>query len=115
MRDAEGKIVGGINMLVDVSERKQAETQQRVLLDELNHRVKNNLQMLQSLLFAASQRAQSGEARRVLDEAGARIAAVAAAQRVLYSTTNATRFSAREFVDAVCDSARQTFPADIEI
>jgi PAS domain S-box-containing protein len=115
LRDEAGTIVGAINMLVDVSERKQAETQQRVLLDELNHRVKNNLQMLQSLLFTASQRTQSGEARRVLDEASARIAAVAAAQRVLYSTRNATRFSAREFVDAVCDSARQTFPADIEI
>src|SRR6185436_2093659 len=50
IRDANGKLVGGINMLVDVSERKQAETQQRVLLNELNHRVKNNMQMLQSLL-----------------------------------------------------------------
>ena len=115
LHDEAGTIVGAINMLVDVSERKQAETQQRMLLDELNHRVKNNLQMLQSLLFTASQRTQNGEARRVLDEASARIAAVAAAQRVLYSTRSPTRFSARAFVDAVCDSARQTFAADIEI
>jgi PAS domain S-box-containing protein len=115
LRDEAGRIVGAINMLVDVSERKQAESQQRMLLDELNHRVKNNLQMLQSLLFTASQRTQNGEARRALDEAGARIAAVAAAQRVLYSTRNATRFDTREFVDAVCESARQTFPPDVEI
>ena len=32
LRDANGNVVGAINMLVDVSERKQAETQQRVLL-----------------------------------------------------------------------------------
>jgi signal transduction histidine kinase len=50
IRDSSGKVIGGINMLVDVSERKQAETQQRVLVRELNHRVKNNMQMLQSLL-----------------------------------------------------------------
>jgi two-component sensor histidine kinase len=43
-------------MLVDVSERKQAETQQRLLLNELNHRVKNNMQMLQSLLESAARR-----------------------------------------------------------
>src|SRR5215467_1944294 len=48
LRDAAGNVVGAINMLVDVSERKQAETQQRILLNELNHRVKNNMQMLQS-------------------------------------------------------------------
>jgi PAS domain S-box-containing protein len=42
LRDGSGKLVGAINMLVDVSERKHAESQQRVLLRELNHRVKNN-------------------------------------------------------------------------
>src|SRR5262249_30711892 len=35
LRDASGKVVGAINMLADISERKQAETQQRLLLDEL--------------------------------------------------------------------------------
>jgi PAS domain S-box-containing protein len=32
LRDAHGKVVGAINMLVDISERRQAETQQRMLL-----------------------------------------------------------------------------------
>src|SRR5712672_2234915 len=58
LRDGAGKVVGAINMLVDVSERKQAETQQRILLNELNHRVKNNMQMLQILLEAGAQRAE---------------------------------------------------------
>ena len=59
LHDANGKLVGAINMLVDVSERKQAETQQRVLMRELNHRVKNNMQMLQSLLFTATRQTQN--------------------------------------------------------
>jgi PAS domain S-box-containing protein len=58
LRDSSGKIIGGINIVVDVSERKQAETQQRILLNELNHRVKNNMQMLQILLEAGARRAQ---------------------------------------------------------
>ncbi|UWU77881.1 PAS domain S-box protein [Bradyrhizobium huanghuaihaiense] len=113
--DASGKVAGAINMLVDLSERKQAETQQRLLLNELNHRTKNNMQMLQSLLYTAARNARSEEARRVLDEACGRIAAMAAAQRVLYGTTEATRFSADEFLGAVVETVQQTLPSGIRI
>jgi PAS domain S-box-containing protein len=51
LRDAEGRLIGGINMLVDITERKQAENRQRGLIDELNHRVKNTLATVQSLAF----------------------------------------------------------------
>jgi PAS domain S-box-containing protein len=115
LRDESGKVVGAINMLVDISERKQAETQQRMLLNELNHRVKNNMQLLQSLLSSAARETASAEAKTVLREAGERLAAMAAAQRVLYSTPDATRFDARQFIDAVCQAARQTFPKNVKI
>lgn len=115
LRDAKGNVVGAINMLVDVSERKQAETHQRVLLNELNHRVKNNMQMMQSLLDSASRQIRTPEAQKVLNEASRRVAAMAAAQRVLYGTTHATRFKSEEFVAAVCKTAQETFPAGVKI
>jgi PAS domain S-box-containing protein len=115
LRDETGKVVGAINMLVDISERKQAETQQRMLLNELNHRVKNNMQLLQSLLSSAARETASPEAKAVLREAGDRLAAMSAAQRVLYSTADATRFDARHFLEAVCQSARQVFPTGVRI
>jgi PAS domain S-box-containing protein len=115
MRNVNGEIVGAINMLVDISERRQAETQQRILLNELNHRVKNNMQMIQSLLYSASKQTTGEDARRVLGEASGRISAMAAAQRVLYETTAATRFSAQAFLDSLCESARQTCPAGVSI
>ena len=115
LRDASGNIVGAINMLVDISERKQAETQQRLLLNELNHRTKNNMQVLQSLLYSAGRAARSEEARRVLEEASRRIAAMAAAQRVLYGTTDASRFRVHEFLSAVTETIRQTLPPDVRI
>lgn len=49
LRDADGNLVGAINMLVDISERKNAENAQKALIDELNHRVKNTLATVQSL------------------------------------------------------------------
>ncbi|MPR10857.1 PAS domain-containing sensor histidine kinase [Microvirga tunisiensis] len=49
LRDASGRVIGAINMLVDITERKQAEEHQKVLIDELNHRVKNTLATVQSI------------------------------------------------------------------
>ena len=115
LHDADGKLIGAINMLVDVSERRQAETQQRVLMRELNHRVKNNMQLLQSLLFSATRQTQSLEARRVLEDVSNRITAMAAAQRVLYGTETGHHFGAAEFVEAVCLAAQQAFPPDVKV
>jgi two-component sensor histidine kinase len=102
-------------MLVDISERRQAETNQQMLLNELNHRVKNNMQMMQSLLDSAARQIKTPEGRRVLDEASRRIAAMAAAQRVLYATTDAARFSCVEFLAAVCNTVQETLPPRIKI
>src|SRR5580658_6292907 len=37
LHDLSGKLVGAVNMLVDISERKESESQQRKMLAELNH------------------------------------------------------------------------------
>jgi PAS domain S-box-containing protein len=115
LRNEDGELTGAVNMLVDITERRQAEAHQRVLLDELNHRVKNNLQMLYGLLRAAERDTESMEARSVLADAGQRVAAMAAAQRLLYREGHARGFDTAEFLDAVCSSARQAFPDHVRI
>lgn len=115
LRDPMGNIVGAINMLVDISERKSAENRQRVLFNELNHRVKNNMQTLQSLLHLAGRKTKNSEVQLALQEASNRITAMAAAQQVLYRTISATHFKAQEFVEAVCDSAKHSLPRDVHI
>ena len=109
LRDASGALVGAVNMLVDISERKEAEAHQRMLLDELNHRVKNNMQMLHGLLQAALRETGSDEARTVLGDASQRVRAMAAAQQLLYGDSNPRSFEAGRFLEAVCDCARQAF------
>jgi two-component sensor histidine kinase len=73
------------------------------------------MQMLQSLLFTATRQTQNLEARRVLEDVSNRIAAMAAAQRVLYGADTASRFGAAEFLDAVCNAAQQSFPPNVKI
>ena len=48
--DAEGKMVGAVNMLVDITERKAAEDRQHLLANEVNHRANNMLAVVQSMV-----------------------------------------------------------------
>jgi PAS domain S-box-containing protein len=115
LRDASGRFICAVNMLVDITERKHAEARQKVLLDELNHRVKNNMQMLHALLQAARRETVSVEARAVLADAGQRVAAMAAAQQVLYDAEHPADFDAKDFLEAVCGAALQAFGRNVSI
>lgn len=48
--DDEGAMVGAINMLVDISDRKAAEERQQLLAHEVNHRANNLLSVVQSIV-----------------------------------------------------------------
>jgi two-component sensor histidine kinase len=45
----DGSIVGAVSVGVDISDRKRNEVQQRLLINELNHRVKNTITTVQSI------------------------------------------------------------------
>jgi PAS domain S-box-containing protein len=59
LRDAAGVLVGAVNMLVDITERKRAEDTQKLLIGELNHRVKNTLATVQAIARQTLQQACS--------------------------------------------------------
>lgn len=116
IRDCAGNLIGAVNMLIDISERKTAETHVHAMMHELDHRVKNNTQILQSLLGAAERETTSSEARDVLADAVRRIGAMAAAQNSL-SSAGVSSFDVRALLEAVSRSASRSFgpKADIEI
>jgi len=49
VRDHSGKFLYGVRVVQDITEHKEAEARQKLLIDELNHRVKNTLATVQSL------------------------------------------------------------------
>jgi PAS domain S-box-containing protein len=57
--DENGQLIGAINMLVDITERKKGEETQALLINELNHRVKNTLAVVQALAQQTMRRASS--------------------------------------------------------
>ena len=78
--DSEGKLVGAVNMLVDITDRKRAEESQQLLINELNHRVKNTLASVQSI---AAQSFRHETAERSFGVFEARLIALSKAHDVL--------------------------------
>jgi PAS domain S-box-containing protein len=50
LKDAEGHVVGGVNMLVDITNRKASQERIETLSREVNHRAKNMLAVIQSIV-----------------------------------------------------------------
>jgi len=50
LRDAAGELLGAVNMLVDITTRKQAEERMMLLTSEVDHRSNNLLAVIQAML-----------------------------------------------------------------
>lgn len=59
VRDKSGKLIGAAKMARDISERKQTEKLQQLLIGELNHRVKNTLATVQAIAGQTIRQARS--------------------------------------------------------
>jgi PAS domain S-box-containing protein len=64
VRDAAGNFLYGVRVVQDVTARKEADDRQKLLMDELNHRVKNTLATVQSLATQTARGTDSPEAFR---------------------------------------------------
>lgn len=61
IKDLKGRIIGASKIARDITERKQAEKTQLLLIEELNHRVKNTLASVQAIAQRTLRRARDPE------------------------------------------------------
>lgn len=83
-----GEFAGYFGSCTDITAEKDLEAHQEVLLAELNHRVKNNLQLIISFLQLSRVHAEGQEAKDLLQAAIARIQGVGAVQAELHKTSS---------------------------
>jgi PAS domain S-box-containing protein len=95
IRDDEANIIGTIIEVRDISEEKAAAERQRLLINELNHRVKNTLTTVQSLAAQTFRGHTDQSARQTFD---ARMAALSSAHNVL-TEANWASASLREVIE----------------
>jgi PAS domain S-box-containing protein len=91
VKNGVGEPNGFVLTLADITERKQAEetvraslVEKEMLLQEIHHRVKNNLQVIVSLLGLQSQQVSDSQAKGVLEDSRERIKAMALIHENLY-------------------------------
>jgi PAS domain S-box-containing protein len=96
--DGEGGILGAVLTIRDDTQRQviatalaEAVEAKDVLLHEVNHRVKNSLQLVTSLLMLQASQAQSPEIKRHLLDARSRISVVAGVHKRLYTSAQHDR------------------------
>ncbi len=108
IRDRNGVVIGLSKVLRDITQQKSFEAQlksslieKEVLLREIHHRVKNNLQVISSLLNLQVASETSEQSRRSLLESQNRIQSMALVHQQLYRATDLGSIDVTEYLRAL--------------
>ncbi len=102
--------------IIDITERRRAQQslesalrEKTVLLNEVHHRVKNNLQVITSLLNLQADFAADPRIRAILAESCGRVRAMALTHQLLYERKDFSRLELGDYLDRLVQSIRATY------
>ncbi|WP_319578034.1 PAS domain S-box protein [uncultured Methanospirillum sp.] len=108
-----------IGSIMDITARKESESGLRqslhekdILLREVHHRVKNNMQIIVSLLRMQSSMIDNPEVGAVLKESKNRILSMAMVHEKLYRTDNLVSINLLEYISSLANSIITDFSLD---
>ncbi len=116
IRDKKGQATRMVGINYDITERKESEAfitdslrEKEAMLKEIHHRVKNNLQVVSSLLNLQAEKIFDPHTRIVLRESQNRVRAMALVHETLYGSESLARIELPNYVERLCDSLIQSF------
>jgi two-component sensor histidine kinase len=86
--------------------------QKQMLLEEMEHRILNSLQIIASILMLKARAVSSEETRQHLQDAHRRVLSVAAVQRYLHSSGRADLIEIQPYLSKLCQSLAESMIGD---
>ncbi|MGV6849148.1 MAG: sensor histidine kinase [Marinibacterium sp.] len=115
LRSAEVAFNRMILLLAEAEARQEQDLRDKeVLLREVHHRVKNNLQLIVSIMNMQARKAHGPEVRRILDDLQRRVRGLAVLHRRLYARPETTTVDGAELIEALMDEVGRA-DADVEV
>jgi len=122
-RKADGTPVRLFGTALDITERKKNENElgrlyeqtrqdaetKTILLQELNHRVKNNLAMISSLLELQAYSTRDPTAKSILNSTRQRIYSMALVHDQIYHSENLSSIDAREYFNSIITQLNKAY------
>jgi two-component sensor histidine kinase len=84
-------------------------SEHRVLLQETHHRVKNNLQWVNSVLFLQAAQLKQREVAAILEATQGRVRSMALIHDALYRSESLASLSFREYLEQLCENLWEAF------
>ena len=110
------KFLYAVSMIEDIGDRKIADQkikkslrEKEVLLKEIHHRVKNNLQIITSLLHLQAEGINDQAAISLLEESRSRVQAMALLHENLYNAGDLATIDTRDYVTKLTSYLSQTY------
>jgi PAS domain S-box-containing protein len=102
----DGEVIGYIGVITDISLQKEIQAElenslkeKEVLLKEIHHRVKNNMQIISSLLFLQSMQSDDKLIQDILIESQNRVRSMSMVHEKLYRSHNLSKIQFDDYIE----------------
>lgn len=116
LKNDRGEIIGTMSISRDITHLKEAEEQlkksvheKEILLKEIHHRVKNNMQVISSILKLQSEYVKDKKTVELLNECRNRISSMAFIHASLYMTKDFSNINFSEYVTNIAGNLHQSY------
>jgi PAS domain S-box-containing protein len=120
MFDDTGKPKGVVEYIRNITERKQNEKvikdslrEKEILLKEVHHRVKNNMQVISSLLNLQIMKSKDGQVKKALMDCEGRISSMASAHEMLYMSNSLCFIDCEKYISKLSGNIMHSYQTDM--